>query len=184
MSTTPASTAPAVKVKKAASPIVTAYLLAYNLIAAASWAYVLSLIVRHFAVEKQGIDTLYTAIDMPLYFAQSLAVLEIFHSLFGLVSSPVFTTVVQVFSRLQLVWGIFYIVPDSRTQIGFVLATTVRLKQHRERQCKHMRGNRWVCVWWHHRQRQTFQTTVSGTDVASSANSSFLRHVVARRRTA
>lgn len=37
---------------------------------------------------------------------QSLAILEILHALLGIVKTPVPTTVVQVFSRLFLVWGI------------------------------------------------------------------------------
>jgi very-long-chain (3R)-3-hydroxyacyl-CoA dehydratase len=124
--TSAAAASPAVKVKKPVSPIVTAYLLAYNLLAAASWAYVLYLIVQHLALRGKSIATLYDAIHMPLYFAQSLAILEIFHSLFGLVSSPVVTTMMQVYSRLQLVWGIFFLVPESRVHMGFVLAATVR----------------------------------------------------------
>ena len=125
----PAATAPAasstVKVKKPVAPAVTAYLLVYNLLAAASWAYVLFLILQHFAIQGRSIQTLYDVISTPLYFAQSLAILEVFHSMLGFVSSPVVTTVMQVYSRLQLVWGIFYIVPESRHHLGFVLATTV-----------------------------------------------------------
>ena len=120
-----AAATPAFKVKKPNSAITTAYLLAYNLLAAASWAYVLFLIVQHLGLQSKSIATLYDAISTPLYFAQSLAILEIFHSLFGLVSSPVITTVMQVYSRLQLVWGIFYLVPESRVHLGFVLAATV-----------------------------------------------------------
>jgi len=37
---------------------------------------------------------------------QSFAALEIIHSLTGLVKSPIVTTLIQVFSRLFLVWGI------------------------------------------------------------------------------
>lgn len=37
---------------------------------------------------------------------QSLAVFEILHAVLGLVKTPVPTTVIQVFSRLWLVWGI------------------------------------------------------------------------------
>ena len=124
-STAASSSSTPVKAKKPVSPIVTAYLLAYNLIAAASWAYVLYLIVNHFAIEGKKIETLFDVIHQPLYFAQSLAILEVLHSLFRLVSSPVFTTAMQVYSRLQLVWGIFYLVPDSRYHLGFVLAATV-----------------------------------------------------------
>lgn len=39
---------------------------------------------------------------------QSLAVLEVLHSLTGLVRAPVATTAMQVASRLLLVWGVMY----------------------------------------------------------------------------
>lgn len=43
---------------------------------------------------------------MPLKIFQTAAVLEIFHSMFGLVRSPLVTTFVQVGSRLILLWSI------------------------------------------------------------------------------
>lgn len=130
-----AASSPAVKVKKPVPAVVTAYLLAYNLLAASSWAYVLFLIVQHLVVHGRTIPTLYAAISTPLYFAQSLAILEVFHSLLGFVSSPVSTTAMQVYSRLQLVWGIFYLVPESRHHLGFVLATTVGDTETHRRAC-------------------------------------------------
>jgi very-long-chain (3R)-3-hydroxyacyl-CoA dehydratase len=39
---------------------------------------------------------------------QTGALLEIFHSLFGLVKSPIMTSLIQVSSRLFLVWIICY----------------------------------------------------------------------------
>lgn len=117
---------PAVKVKKPVSPIVTVYLLAYNLLAAASWSYVLFLIVSHLQrFGEAGLFTLYEPIHRALYFAQSLAILEVMHAALRLVPSPVATTALQVASRLMLVWGIFYPVPESRATWGFFLATLV-----------------------------------------------------------
>ncbi|KAL8428030.1 hypothetical protein Efla_006936 [Eimeria flavescens] len=57
-------------------------------------------------------------IEKPLFFAQSLATLEIVHALLGLVRSSVATTVMQVFSRLQLVWLLFPSVPASRNTVA------------------------------------------------------------------
>ena len=123
---TAAAAAPGIKVKKATSPVVTAYLLAYNLLAAASWSYVLFLIVSHLATYgEKGLFTLYEPIHRALYFAQSLAILEVIHAALRLVPSPVATTALQVASRLMLVWGIFYPVPESRATWGFLLATLV-----------------------------------------------------------
>lgn len=46
---------------------------------------------------------------------QSLAALEIFHVLFGLVRSPLPTTIIQVSSRLILVWGIIERFPHTHS---------------------------------------------------------------------
>ncbi|KAH8428317.1 protein tyrosine phosphatase-like domain-containing protein [Aspergillus melleus] len=40
---------------------------------------------------------------------QSLATLEILHSLLGLVRAPIFTTAMQVASRLLVVWGVMFL---------------------------------------------------------------------------
>ena len=120
-----APAAAAVKVKKPVGPIVTAYLLGYNLLAAASWAYVLFLIASHLSAGG-SVSTLYAPIHLPLYFAQSLALLEVVHAFLRFVPSPVATTALQVASRLMLVWGIYYVVPESRSTLGFLLATLVR----------------------------------------------------------
>lgn len=125
-SATPAA-APAAGVKKArkpAGPLVTAWLLVYNVVAAASWSYVLYLIAHHFA-KGGSIDTLYEPIHQALYFAQTLAVMEVLHAMLRFVPSPVATTALQVASRIMLVWGIFYPVPESRNTLGFFLASLV-----------------------------------------------------------
>jgi very-long-chain (3R)-3-hydroxyacyl-CoA dehydratase len=44
---------------------------------------------------------------------QTLAVMEVLHSLFGIVRAPLFTTVMQIASRILLVWGIAYPFPAS-----------------------------------------------------------------------
>ncbi|KAJ3377465.1 hypothetical protein HDU92_008250 [Lobulomyces angularis] len=79
------------------------YLVAYNFASLIGWAYALYLLTtvkdssRSF--EKTG--------DIVTY-VQTMAVLEIFHALLGLVKTPVITTIIQVFSRLTLVWLICY----------------------------------------------------------------------------
>lgn len=49
--------------------------------------------------------TTYTAVGWQIRFVQSLAILEVIHSLIGWVRSPLPTTTIQVGSRLLLVWG-------------------------------------------------------------------------------
>ncbi|KAL4803686.1 tyrosine phosphatase-like protein [Aspergillus unguis] len=63
------------------------------------------------------ITTIFTDTYTPLLqIAQSLALLEILHSLLGLVRAPVVTTAMQVASRIFVVWGVLY--PFSTGLIG------------------------------------------------------------------
>ncbi|KAG6329295.1 hypothetical protein ID866_9794 [Astraeus odoratus] len=103
------------------------YLVAFNLASAVGWAYVLLLTVKALASQNSYVS--YTAATNDLsrslaslvapyvppthsasWFAvapvQSLAALEVLHVLVGVVRSPLPTTLMQVSSRLILVWGI------------------------------------------------------------------------------
>jgi very-long-chain (3R)-3-hydroxyacyl-CoA dehydratase len=163
------------------------YLVAYNVVSAFGWAYVLALLVAHLTnvdASKIGLDVLtkpgttststlttdpagtlaaavervlallfqylpflrpapttveeqiaqrlpdaaqplwerattaFSAVGQQTAFVQSAAVLEVLHALFGWVRSPLPTTVMQVASRLFLVWGVadrFETVSDALT---------------------------------------------------------------------
>lgn len=84
------------------SPIKTAYLTLYNAVSSAAWSMVLyrtlSIATTH------GWQHVYPAIGEQVKWTQTMAALEIFHSLFGIVRAPVFTTIMQVSSRFLLVW--------------------------------------------------------------------------------
>eukprot|EP01104_Vermistella_antarctica_P005936 TRINITY_DN16682_c0_g1_i1.p1 TRINITY_DN16682_c0_g1~~TRINITY_DN16682_c0_g1_i1.p1 ORF type:complete len:760 (+),score=228.59 TRINITY_DN16682_c0_g1_i1:73-2280(+) len=80
------------------------YLLAYNLASCFGWAYILFLVVKSYQADETASE-LYEKVGEPLMYVQSAALLEVFHSLLGLVRSPVVTTLMQVASRLLLVWG-------------------------------------------------------------------------------
>lgn len=59
---------------------------------------------------------------------QTLAVLEVVHSILGLVRSPIMTTVMQISSRLLLTWGVVDLFPDCAQSLAFstmVLAWSV-----------------------------------------------------------
>ena len=56
----------------------------------------------------------YAAVGVQTAFVQSFAALEVLHVLLGLVRSPLVTTLIQVGSRLYLVWGITYLFPKVR----------------------------------------------------------------------
>jgi very-long-chain (3R)-3-hydroxyacyl-CoA dehydratase len=94
------------------------YLGAYNLVNWVGWTWVLvrTLMVVGTADQLQ----LYASIGWELALVQSLALLEVVHGLVGIVRTPVSTTIIQVSSRLLLVWGICYLFPSAAVSIGFV----------------------------------------------------------------
>jgi len=83
-------------------------LLAYNTLNLLSWGtcvvYAVTLLIS-----GTDLPTIFSQTYSPLLLTtQSLAILEILHSLAGLVRAPLMTTTMQVASRLLLVWGIMY----------------------------------------------------------------------------
>ncbi|KIK03521.1 hypothetical protein K443DRAFT_676696 [Laccaria amethystina LaAM-08-1] len=151
------------------------YLIAYNVLSALGWAYVLIVTIVHIfnldggsdaipvanattasstlsrflstipVLRSSGIFSTSRETCLPLFlqpiyrrstttfarvgtqtaFVQSFAVVEVLHVLFGLVRSPLQTTVMQVSSRLFLVWGIteqFPLVHSNPLYASMVLA--------------------------------------------------------------
>ncbi|KAE9972166.1 hypothetical protein BLS_004168 [Venturia inaequalis] len=105
------------------------YLIAYNAISCALWATILyrtilivgpdllgggkkeegigaSLKLNIFGEEAKGYEMLFGETGEFVKWAQTAAMMEILHSLFGLVNASVFTTAMQVASRFLLVWAI------------------------------------------------------------------------------
>uniref|UniRef100_A0A7N0ZUZ7 Very-long-chain (3R)-3-hydroxyacyl-CoA dehydratase n=1 Tax=Kalanchoe fedtschenkoi TaxID=63787 RepID=A0A7N0ZUZ7_KALFE len=91
------------------------YLSIYNWAVFAGWAQVLYFAVK--TLKESGHEHVYTAVEKPLFLAQTAAVLEIFHGLVGLVRSPVSATLPQISSRLYVTWGILYSFPEIRTHV-------------------------------------------------------------------
>ncbi|KAL0422779.1 UNVERIFIED_CONTAM: Very-long-chain (3R)-3-hydroxyacyl-CoA dehydratase PASTICCINO 2 [Sesamum latifolium] len=89
------------------------YLVLYNWIVFLGWAQVFYLAVK--TLRESGHQSVYAAVEKPLFLAQSAAILEILHSLTGIVRSPVSATLPQVSSRLYVTWGILYSFPEIRT---------------------------------------------------------------------
>jgi very-long-chain (3R)-3-hydroxyacyl-CoA dehydratase len=81
------------------------YLIIYNAVSAIGWLIVLALTLEQ-AFQKKSPQDLFKHVELPLKIIQTLAVMEILHSVFRLVRSPVVTVVIQVFSRLFLLWGV------------------------------------------------------------------------------
>ncbi|KAK9436091.1 protein tyrosine phosphatase-like protein [Metarhizium brunneum] len=89
---------------KQASPLKDAYLILYNFASAVAWSVVLG---RTLAVlYLRGPAAVYAVVGEWTKWTQTAAVMEILHSLLGVVRAPVSTTVMQVFSRLLLVWPV------------------------------------------------------------------------------
>ncbi|GIK03324.1 hypothetical protein Aspvir_007393 [Aspergillus viridinutans] len=110
-STTRASSAP----RASASGLTRVYLLAYNAISFCLWATCVirgAMLVLSLAPSGH-LPAIFHHIYSPLLTTtQTLAGLEILHSLLGIVRAPVMTTAMQVASRLLLVWGVMYLFHD------------------------------------------------------------------------
>eukprot|EP00164_Ancoracysta_twista_P002421 GFYU01003205.1.p1 GENE.GFYU01003205.1~~GFYU01003205.1.p1 ORF type:complete len:217 (+),score=65.11 GFYU01003205.1:62-712(+) len=91
-------------------------LVAYNLVCHLGWGYVLFLMVQNYVNGGSAADV-YGKLGFYLQVSQSLAVFEIVFALTGMVRAPVFTTAVQVASRLYVVWLILDLVPETTTSV-------------------------------------------------------------------
>eukprot|EP00906_Rhabdomonas_costata_P026566 RCo037856 len=97
--------------------VVPGYLAAYNAVQLAGWGTVLARCVQRL-VQGPSVGSLWSLMGSTLTTFQSLALLEGVHSALGMVSSPLMTTAIQLFSRLLLVQAIAYapeVQPDSNT---------------------------------------------------------------------
>lgn len=108
------------------------YLVAYNLLSALGWGYVLVGAVAHLLdpAAKRGAHLIWIQQYLPSVFSppattfdavgwrttvvQTFAVLEVVHSLLRWVRSPLPTVSMQVASRLYIVWGITSLFPNVR----------------------------------------------------------------------
>ncbi|CAI5509558.1 unnamed protein product [Closterium sp. Naga37s-1] len=91
------------------------YFVPYNAFLAVAWLYVLILTVQ--ALATGGPSTVYATAELPLQIAQTAALMEIIHSILGIVRSPVSATLPQIASRLFLVWGVLYPAPQVREHV-------------------------------------------------------------------
>jgi len=97
------------------------YLLAYNFFSTLSWSYLLFRTLQH-ALSPH--TSTYSALGPIVPYVQTTAILEVLHVLLGWVRSPLPTTIIQVSSRLFLVWGITEQFNSAQTN---VLYTTMIL---------------------------------------------------------
>ncbi|KAL7627142.1 hypothetical protein AAE478_003918 [Parahypoxylon ruwenzoriense] len=95
--------------KKASSPLKNGYLILYNAVSATLWLTVLGRVVA--ANVAGGPLAVYPTTGEFCKWTQTLAGMEVLHSLLGIVRAPLFTTFMQVFSRYAIVWGITGLFP-------------------------------------------------------------------------
>jgi very-long-chain (3R)-3-hydroxyacyl-CoA dehydratase len=108
-----------------ASTATSRYLLAYNTLSLTLWSTVTlrALLLIPTLLAHQKLYGLLDALLPLLTYVQSLAVLEIIHSLLGLVRASPLTTLMQVSSRLFLVWGVLQPYPQ-------IVSTVNTFKRH------------------------------------------------------
>ncbi|KAF7585232.1 hypothetical protein BBP40_011612 [Aspergillus hancockii] len=106
------------------------YLLAYNAASFTLWATCTLRGVYLLATNPPAdIPAIFNDIYWPLLATtQTLAVLEILHSLLGIVRAPLTTTAMQVASRLLLVWGIMFLFHEQGDGQGIVGASSGAVK--------------------------------------------------------
>ncbi|GAP86539.1 putative 3-hydroxy acyl- dehydratase [Rosellinia necatrix] len=92
------------------SPVKNGYLILYNAASAILWLTVLGRIVGVNAI--RGPQFAYPTVGEFCKWTQTLAGMEVLHSLFGIVRAPLFTTLMQVFSRYAIVWGVTGLFPQ------------------------------------------------------------------------
>merc|ERR1712025_1002270 len=88
------------------------------------WGALLAILVGHVALKGSHVGV-FDKVKLLLYVFQTGAVFEIAHAALGLVRSNVVLTAFQVWSRVFLVWGITYSVPDIQDTVAvpmFLLA--------------------------------------------------------------
>ncbi|KAF4984537.1 hypothetical protein FDECE_17064 [Fusarium decemcellulare] len=104
-----ATDAAAAKAKKPASPLNTGYLILYNFVSAVAWSVVLGRTVSIFGL--RGPEFVYLGAGEWTKWTQTMAGMEVLHSLLGVVRAPLLTTLMQVSSRFLLVWAIVDVFP-------------------------------------------------------------------------
>uniref|UniRef100_A0ACD5V9G2 Uncharacterized protein n=1 Tax=Avena sativa TaxID=4498 RepID=A0ACD5V9G2_AVESA len=94
------------------------YLSLYNWVAFYGWAHVLCGTASALLLPGSGgHEAVYAAVERPLLFVQTAAVVEILHSILGLVRSPVSATLPQILERTYVTWGILWSFPEAQSHI-------------------------------------------------------------------
>jgi len=114
---------PTPKTKRAVHPAAKIYLLAYNALQFFGWSHVLRVTAQCLLYGTSG-NELWEQVGPSLSIFQTGALLEIVHSLVGLVPSSVGVTFPQVFSRVFVLWPVLAAVAESRHPAGLPMLLT------------------------------------------------------------
>jgi very-long-chain (3R)-3-hydroxyacyl-CoA dehydratase len=91
---------------RAPSGLTRTYLFTYNTLNLLTWGSCVVYAASLLPANGSNLQNVFKKTFPPLLLTQSLALLEVVHSVVGLVRAPFMTTAMQVASRLLLVWGI------------------------------------------------------------------------------
>lgn len=84
------------------------YIFSFNCFSLLAWVCIAHFCIQHLLDHGiKDFDIFYNKVEKPLQIAQSLAILEVVHAGMNLVRSGWITNVIQVVSRLHVVWIIF-----------------------------------------------------------------------------
>ena len=108
--------------KKKRNTVKNLYLVVYNSALVVCWCLVLLKGAVHLS-EKKSLFGLYGEVEYWLKVAQTVAICEVFHALFGLVRSSPLVTLMQITSRLLVLWLYLDVVlmrhEGTRDTLGF-----------------------------------------------------------------
>ncbi|PAN32270.1 hypothetical protein PAHAL_5G474500 [Panicum hallii] len=91
------------------------YLSVYNWVVFYGWVQVLY--CTTWTLLAKGHESVYEAVEQPLLFAQTSALLEILHAIIGFVRSPVSATLPQLSGRLFVTWGILWSFAETHSHV-------------------------------------------------------------------
>ena len=126
--------AKAEKPEKPVNPIINVYLTLFNLLSAAGSAYVfyISVNVLIAAAGANGdyskvftnatAGKLWVQVEKPLKIVQTMALLEILHSILKFTNNKAFTVAMQVTSRIWALWFSMDVATNAQSSIWFILA--------------------------------------------------------------
>ncbi|UJR14236.1 hypothetical protein I4U23_001226 [Adineta vaga] len=115
--------------KQSPSQLSTLYLVIYNGLLTIGWTLILLETIKRVLSYNSFHDLsecygLWNSIEIPLKICQTAAFLEVFHAMFGLVRSNPMIVLIQIISRVFLVWGVANYIPHAQHTVGILLAVT------------------------------------------------------------